>query len=111
MERPNVILDILSLVLFISALLSTWVTFRIVRDDLSTPPQQAAQIILAWVVPVIGALIVLHMQRQNPEVSSGKYGEPPDPGDDFGMSGRSARNLKEFRENTSPNSDGAETGD
>ena len=103
------ILDILSLVLLLSALFSAWVTYRIVHDHLSTSGQRVAQTILVWLVPVLGAMIVLHMQRQNPEVSTGKYREPPDPGDDFGMSGRSVRNFKEVVESNSSNAGGADS--
>ena len=103
------ILDILSLALLLSALLSAWVTYRIVHDHLSTPSQRVAQTILVWLLPVLGAMIVLHMQRRNPEASTGKYREPPDPGDDFGMSGRSVRDLKEVVKNNSPNTSGADS--
>jgi hypothetical protein len=105
----NVILDILSLVLLLSALFSAWVTYRIVHDHLSTPSQRVAQAILVWLLPALGAMIVLHMQRQNPEPSTGKYREPPDPGDDFGMSARSVRNFKEVIERSSPNSGGVDS--
>jgi hypothetical protein len=104
-----VILDILSLVLLLSALFSAWVTYRIAHDHLSTPNQRVAQTIFVWLLPALGAMIVLHMQRQNPEVSTGKYSEPPDPGDDFGMSGRSVRNFKEVVERNSPNTGGADS--
>ena len=103
------ILDILSLVLLLSALFSAWVTYRIVHDHLSTRSQRVAQTILVWLLPALGAMIVLHMQRQNPEPSSGKYREPPDPGDDFGMSGRSVRNSKDVVESSSPYSGGADS--
>lgn len=103
------ILDILSFVLLLTALFSAWVTYRIVHDHLSTPSQRVAQTILVWLVPALGAMIVLHMQRQNPEVSTGKYREPPDPGDDFGMSGRSVHNFKEVAESDSPNTGGADS--
>jgi hypothetical protein len=106
-----VILYILSLILFACALLSAWVTLRIVRDHLSTPGQRVAQIILVWVLPVLGAMAVLHMQRQYLEVASGKYREPPEPGDDFGMSGQSIRHFKEVVENDSHTSAGSETSD
>jgi hypothetical protein len=106
-----VILDILVFMFLVSALLSAWVTLRIVRDELSTPLQRVAQVILVWVLPALGAMIVLHMQRQNLEHASGKYREPPDPGDDFAMFGRSVRHLKEGTENAPHDSGSFETGD
>jgi len=102
-----VILDILGLVLILSAMFSAWVTYRIVHDHLSTSGQRVAQTILVWLLPALGAMMVLHMQRQNPEPSTGRYREPPEPGDDYGMTARSVRNCNEDVENNSQNGGGA----
>jgi hypothetical protein len=62
-------------------------TRAVVRDDLSDRHQKSMQIALAWLVPVIGPLIVLAVHRK-PDPPSGKYYAPADPGDDFARSGQ-----------------------
>lgn len=75
-----------------------WFNFRatqmVARDALSAPGQKIAQLLLVWLVPVIGALVVLAVHRR-PEPPSRQYREPPDPGDDFAASGRAAKKLRE----------------
>jgi len=43
--------------------LSAYVTQRIVRDDLSARGQKLAQIVLVWILPVIGPILVLYLHR------------------------------------------------
>ena len=64
-------------------------TARVLEDDLSAPGRKAMQLLLVWLVPVVGAVVVLAVHRKA-EPASGKYREPPDPGEDFALSGRTA---------------------
>lgn len=86
-------------ILFACACLSAWATFRIVEDDLSSRNQRIAQSVFVWVVPILGAMLVLHLQRKELERGSGKYTEQPDAGDDFGMSGQTFKQIKKALEN------------
>lgn len=74
-------------------LLDAWVTWRVIGDDLSSSRQLAAQIALVWLLPVLGALIVLNLQRRNAEKQSARYREIPDAGDDFVYSRQSFKKL------------------
>jgi hypothetical protein len=56
-------------------------TLLILRDSLSEPPQRLMQLLLVWLLPILGAIIV----HRPAEKHSGKYREQPDPGDDFGF--------------------------
>lgn len=84
--RVSVIIEAFFAVLIAICVLDAWVTWRVVHDDLSSSSQRVAQITLVWLLPAVGALIVLNMQRRNGERGSGRYREIPDPGDDFGYS-------------------------
>jgi len=74
-------------------LLDAWVTWRVLGDGLSSPGQRAAQIALVWLLPLLGALLVLNLQRRNAESGSGRYREIPDAGDDFAYSRQSFKKL------------------
>ena len=91
------ILDLLAIVLAFLIVLNAWVTWRVIRDDLSTGTQRCAQVLLVWIVPFFGALLVLHLQRQYPERSSGRYRDALDAGGDVAGSpnsyGRVSRGL------------------
>jgi hypothetical protein len=65
-------------------LVNAWVTWRVIGDDLSSLSQRVAQIGLVWVIPAVGAVIVLNLQRRHGEKGSGRYREMPDVGEDFG---------------------------
>jgi hypothetical protein len=75
-----------------------WLNVRatrlVVRDVFSEQRQKVAQLFFVWLVPVIGAVVVLAVHRPAEEPSR-RYREPPDPGDDFALSGRSVKNLRE----------------
>lgn len=65
-------------------------TTLILRDSLSEPLQRVIQLIMVWLLPILGAIIVFAVHRpieKHPET----YKEPPDPGDDFGFPRHSAR--------------------
>lgn len=77
----------MGIILIVLVLLNAWATRAVVRDDLASSGQRAAQIVFVWLVPFLGALLTLNLKRRQPEPSSGHYRtEPDDPGDDFGYS-------------------------
>ena len=67
-------------------------TNAVICDEGSDRRQKIAQLLFVWLIPLVGAVIALAIHRPN-EMPSGKYREPPDPGDDFGLSGRGAKGL------------------
>ena len=69
------------MLLLIVAAMSVKASFLIVRDDLAEPNQRTAQLLLVWLVPIIGALIVFAVHRKL-EPLSRKYREDRDPYDD-----------------------------
>ena len=79
------IIEALFAVLIAICILHAWVTWRVVHDDLSSPTQRVAQIVLVLMLPAVGALMVLNLQRRKGEKGLGRYHEIPDPGDDFGQ--------------------------
>lgn len=46
---------------------------RIIRDDLATHGQKAAQFLFVWLVPIVGAIFVFVLTRGNLEPHSGRY--------------------------------------
>ncbi len=78
------IVEVVVTVMFLICVLNGWVTRRALQDSLSSASQRIAQIALIWLVPAVGALIVLNLQRRNGENGPGRYREPPDLGDDLG---------------------------
>ena len=64
------------------------------RDRFSERPQKMAQLFLVWLVPLVGAIMVLGVHRRH-EKSPGTYPEDKDPGDDFAVSGRPVRAITE----------------
>jgi hypothetical protein len=65
----------------------------IVADDLSSRSQRYSQLALVWLLPVLGAVVVLAVHRKA-ESPSGKYRTQPAPGDDFALSGKSVNATK-----------------
>ena len=57
-------------------------TLAIRRDDLSDQKQRVMQLALVWLLPVIGAVIVLAVHRPT-EKASRKYRDPPPPQPDI----------------------------
>ena len=66
-------------------------TMLVLRDTLSEPSQRLIQFLMVWLLPIIGAIIVFAVHRPA-EKHSGKYGESPDPADDFGFPRHNIRN-------------------
>ena len=91
-------LEVLFGLVFVLLLLNVWATYWVIQDKLSSPGQRTAQIIIVWCLPIIGALLTLFIKRQKPDRASGRYREEPDPGDDFGYSGRSHRQNRDRQE-------------
>ncbi len=65
-------------------------TRLVLRDDVISRQQKIAQMLLVWLLPVIGAVLVFAVHRR-PEEPSRKYRQAPDPGEDFGLSARGSR--------------------
>jgi hypothetical protein len=74
-------------------LLQLKASLLILRDTLSESTQRVLQFLLVWLLPMIGAIIVLAVHRPT-EKSSGQYRNLPDPGDDFGYSSHLNRGEK-----------------
>jgi hypothetical protein len=53
--------------------LNLWSTIRSVTVESSLHHERFAQLFLIWLLPVIGALVVLQLLRKNPEKSTGTY--------------------------------------
>ena len=82
------------LALFVSVLciaIPLWLNIKASRfifiDTLSERNQKILQLLLVWLLPILGAVIVLGGHR-SAEPPSHKYLETPDAGEDFGYSGR-----------------------
>jgi hypothetical protein len=65
-------------------------TSMVLGDTLSEPQQKTAQLLLVWLVPVLGAIVVFGVHRGK-EKHPGTYREIPDPGEDFGFPRHSER--------------------
>jgi hypothetical protein len=81
-------------VLSIPLWLNIKATRLVLRDALSERNQKVAQLLFVWLVPLIGALVVLAVHRRA-EPPSRKYREPADAGDDFAFSGSALKNTRE----------------
>jgi hypothetical protein len=75
--------------------LNAWATRAVLRDDLSATGQRIAQVTLVWLLPVVGALLVLHLTRRDMERPSGRYPNDPEYVDDFGVSAQGFRDLRD----------------
>ena len=99
------ILELLIVMFGLLALVNLWVTWRVIKDDLSPPSQRAAQFLLIWMLPFLGTLLVLRLQWRYPGVHSGRYPEAPNPGEDYGASGISYRKTQQILEGHAVDSD------
>ena len=81
-------------VVALPVLLSVWASVKVVRDEFSERRQKVVQLVLVWLVPIIGALIVIGVHKKS-EKPSGQYREGVDPGEDFALSGVAARRTLE----------------
>lgn len=68
------------------------ISTKSIRDEYSLRREHVARLCLIWLLPVIGALLVLFMLRANPENGSGTYSAEPEMGrHDSGFGGMNAR--------------------
>lgn len=81
------------LVLLAMNLLATW---RIARDVLSDRRQRRAQWCLVWLVPLVGALLVLAVHASAKSTPARAPLKPADAGDDWGASGAAVRGVREL---------------
>ncbi len=74
--------------------LHVWVTLLVLRDGFSSKKQRIAQLFFVWLIPMVGAVLVMYFNRERLDSSNGKYREVPNPGDDHGYSGAYYRETK-----------------
>jgi hypothetical protein len=77
----------------IPLLLNARATQLIVRDGLSDRQQKIIQLLLVWLIPIIGAVIVLAVHRRA-EPSSRRYWKEPELDGEF-PPGQMTRGIKE----------------
>jgi hypothetical protein len=87
-----------ALLVLISIAIPLWLNVRatrlIVRDHLAENRQKAIQLLIVWLLPLLGAIIVLGVHRPE-EPPSRQYRTPSDPGDDFGFPNRASGRSRE----------------
>lgn len=89
----NAILLLLVLAVIVSLNVAASIAVR--RDEYSEQRQKILQIALVWLVPILGALLVLGVHRKA-EKPSGAYRPDDDRlGDDFGRSRSGTRTIVE----------------
>ena len=86
MDRVSGFLLVLTVVLLA---LNIKATFAVLHDVFPVPMQRHLQLTLVWLLPLMGALLVLAIHRKE-EQPSRKYRDYPDLSDDFGRPGHSA---------------------
>src|SRR4051812_20638884 len=75
--------------------MSVKATVLVLRDSLSESKQQLLQLLLVWLIPILGPIIVFGVHRPL-EKNSGKYYEPaPEPDDSFGFPSYGARSGRD----------------
>jgi hypothetical protein len=85
-------MDALPIVLIVGVLVANIIATRLVlRDDLLERGQRVFQLLVVWLVPILGAIGVFAIHRSH-EQAPGGYRNPPDPGEDFRDPARSASN-------------------
>jgi hypothetical protein len=77
----------------IPLLLNARATQLIVRDDLSERKQKVTQLLVVWLIPIIGAIIVLAVHRRA-DPPSRKYWKEPELDGEF-PPGQMTRGIKE----------------
>jgi hypothetical protein len=82
-------------ILAIPIWLNAKATILVLRDSLSEKQQKVVQLIFIWLIPLIGAMVVLAIHRKD-EKSSGSFPADNNIGEDFGNSGGSHRAFKEL---------------
>jgi heme/copper-type cytochrome/quinol oxidase subunit 2 len=90
MEMTVILLPVLVIVLW----LNVKATLAVKHDAYSLKLQKVVQLLIIWVVPIIGSVIVLAIHRSD-EKHPGKYREEAAPPDDYGSLGRTTRGISE----------------
>jgi hypothetical protein len=84
--------------LIVVVVLPLWLTIRatllVLRDSLSEKSQRIAQLLLVWLVPLIGAIVVLGVHRRE-EKLPGVYPGEKDAEHDWPPAGGSLRRVSE----------------
>ena len=58
-------------------LLNSYTSYVVLRSQLNDAVQKRRQIVLVWLVPVLGSIITLHVLKSANKVSSPLSGTPP----------------------------------
>jgi len=74
--------------------LNVWATRMILQDALSERPQKIAQILLVWLLPLLGAIVALAVHRKE-EKGPGVYPTQKDLNNDLPPLTGSLRSMKE----------------
>lgn len=82
---------VIALIFGVILVLNLLATRAISRDDLSERGQRIAQMLMVWLFPLLGALLVLGVHR-SPQKPSGQYRRPENEGDAYEAPG----NLRRF---------------
>jgi hypothetical protein len=82
--------------------LNSWLCWRVLRDTLSSHQQKIAQLLAVWLLPVLGAMFVLHLQQRDAERPSGRYPSPRDPSDQFDLLQPRASNWRHRQDEETP---------
>lgn len=74
--------------------LNVWATRMILQDALSERPQKIAQFLLVWLLPLLGAIVVLAVHRKE-EKGPGVYPAEKDLNNDLPASSGPIRSMRE----------------
>lgn len=89
----NIILSLLVLALIV--FLNVWATLAVMRDEFSEPLQKVFQITLIWIIPILGALLVLGVHRKEEKPSRTYRSDHDRVGDDFGTQRPGIKSIAE----------------
>jgi len=85
-----ILLPVLAIVLW----LNIKATLAVRRDAYSLKLQKFLQLLIVWIVPILGSIIVLAIHRPD-EKHPGKYREEIAPPDEYISLGRTAKSISE----------------
>ncbi len=74
--------------------LDVWATRMILQDALSEHPQKIAQLLLVWLLPLLGAIVALAVHRKE-EKAPGVYPAEKDLNNDLPASSGPLRSMRE----------------
>ena len=63
--------------------LNSWATYRIVRERIPSHLQRVAQFAFVWLLPILGAVLALSLNRQSSLPSLGRYPNDPERPEDI----------------------------